>query len=72
VEFDRVLGLGLAEWQPATEQPIPAEIQALAEQRQAARAAKNWAEADALRDQIATAGFDVTDTPTGPELKRRI
>jgi len=70
IEFDRVLGLGLADWQPEAEQPIPAEIQAWAEQRQAARAAKNWAEADALRSQIVAAGYDITDTPTGPELKR--
>ena len=70
VEFDRVLGLGLAEWQPEAAQPIPDGVQALADQRQAARAAKNWAEADSLRDQIATAGYDVIDTPAGPELKR--
>ncbi|MCA9942609.1 MAG: hypothetical protein KC449_03975, partial [Anaerolineales bacterium] len=63
-------GLGLAEWQPEAEQPIPDSVLALAEQRQAARAAKNWAAADALRDQIAAAGYDITDTPSGPELRR--
>ena len=45
---------------------VPAEVQALAEERQAARAAKDWARADELRDQITAAGFTVEDTPTAP------
>lgn len=40
---------------------------ALVEQRQAARTAKNWPEADALRDQIIAAGYEVEDTPEGHE-----
>lgn len=66
-EFDRVLGLGLAAWQPVQEE-IPAEIMALAEQRQQARQAKQWQEADALRDQIAAAGYSIEDTPDGPKI----
>ena len=68
--FDEVLGLRLAEWEPR-EDIIPDEIMALAEQRQAARAAKRWAEADALRDQIHAAGYQVEDTPAGPRLRPR-
>ncbi|MFP5224973.1 MAG: glycosyltransferase [Actinomycetota bacterium] len=48
---------------------IPRQVTELAEQRQAARAAKEFAEADRLRDQIEAAGFIVTDTPEGPELE---
>jgi cysteinyl-tRNA synthetase len=69
--FDRILGLGMAAWQAEAEQPVPADVQALVAQRQQARAAKAWPQADALRDQIAAAGYDVVDTPAGPELKRR-
>ena len=32
----------------------------------AAREAKDWARADAIRDQIKSAGLEVEDTPTGP------
>ena len=66
--FDRVLGLRLAEWQPA-EVDIPVEIQTLAEQRQQARLEKRWADADALRAQITAAGYVVEDTPEGPRVK---
>jgi cysteinyl-tRNA synthetase len=34
--------------------------------RAEARAAKDWARADAIRDTIAAAGIDVEDTPDGP------
>ncbi len=69
--MDKVFGLRLAEWQPATD-AIPDEITQLAQQRQAARAAKNWAEADRLREQIAAAGYDVQDTAVGPHIRRRL
>ena len=36
------------------------------EQRQAARARKDWAAADAVRDRLAAAGIAIEDTPTGP------
>ena len=68
--FDKVLGLGLADWQP-TEETIPAEIMALAEQRTLARTEKRWKDADALRDQITQAGYEIEDTPQGPRVKSR-
>ena len=40
-------------------------IGALLEQRAAARAAKDWASADAIRDTLAATGLKITDTPTG-------
>ncbi len=70
LHFDRVLGLRLADWQP-TEEIVPENILALAQQRQEARAAKRWADADAARKQIAELGYDVEDTPHGPRVKRR-
>src|SRR6266540_2128214 len=47
---------------------VPEDIRRLAEERQAARQARDFAAADALRDRIEEAGFTVTDTPSGPEL----
>ena len=44
---------------------IPAEIQALLEARAAARAAKNWAESDRLRGEIAARGWAVKDAKDG-------
>ncbi len=53
---------------PAAE--VPAELIEMAEARVAAKKAKNFAEADRLRDAIAAAGWIVQDTPTGPKLKK--
>jgi cysteinyl-tRNA synthetase len=68
LQFDRVLGLRLAEWQP--EEPvIPPEIMALVEEREKARSAKQWKDADALREQVRQAGYEIEDTPKGPKLR---
>ena len=70
LEFDKVLGLKLAEWEPAAEM-IPQEIQNLADLRQAARVEKRWQEADELRDQIVAAGYEIEDTAEGPRIRQR-
>jgi cysteinyl-tRNA synthetase len=46
----------------------PAAVVALADQRQAARRAKDFAEADRLRDELRDLGWEVRDGPQGPEL----
>lgn len=48
--------------------PVPPAVQALVEERQSARAAKDWARSDALRDAIAAEGWVVKDTREGPKL----
>lgn len=50
----------------------PDEIWKLGKQRQAARAEKNFALADQLRDEIAEAGWDVIDVADTFELHKRI
>ena len=51
-------------------QPAPPDaVLALAEARQAARTAHDWAEADRLRHEITAAGWTVQDTPDGPVLE---
>ena len=47
----------------------PDSVKALADARIDARAAKDWARSDQLRDQIAAAGFEVVDVAGGYELK---
>jgi cysteinyl-tRNA synthetase len=42
----------------------------LARQRDAARASKDWALADSLRDQLMELGYEVADNPQGTELRR--
>ncbi len=70
LQFDRVLGLRLAEWQPK-EDVIPADIMALVGQRQQARKEKRWKDADALREQVTAAGYEIEDTPQGPKVKSK-
>ena len=52
----------------AAEAGAPAEVAALAEQRAAARAARDFAEADRLRDELRARGWEVRDGPAGAEL----
>lgn len=49
---------------------VPAEMSALLDQRQAARQAKDFKKADAIREQLKSAGWQIEDTPKGPRLKR--
>jgi cysteinyl-tRNA synthetase len=50
------------------EEGAPPEVRELAERRTAAREAKEWAEADRLRDALRQMGWEVRDGPQGPEL----
>ena len=49
----------------------PAELQRLATERDEARAERDFARADELRDRIAAAGWEVRDTSEGGRLVRR-
>ena len=46
------------------------EAQALARERDDARSAKDFARADAIRDQLTAMGFQVMDTPEGTVVHR--
>jgi cysteinyl-tRNA synthetase len=48
----------------------PPEIVALLEARQAARKAKDFKQADALRDELKSKGWVIEDTAKGPKLKK--
>ena len=47
---------------------VPEEAQALARERETARSERDWARADAIRDQLKGLGWDVRDGADGPEL----
>ncbi|MBQ7831016.1 MAG: cysteine--tRNA ligase [Clostridia bacterium] len=49
---------------------IPAEVQAIAEERWAARTNKDWAKSDELRAKLAELGYTVKDSKTGYELTK--
>jgi cysteinyl-tRNA synthetase len=67
--FDDVLGLQLA---AAPERVhVPNAVQSMLEQREMARMARDWSRADALRNEILAAGYDVADSPDGVVLRRR-
>ena len=68
---DTILALDLFA-QPIAETAIaiPADVQALVDQRAAARAAKDWKKSDELRAAIAAAGYAVKDTPKGQEISK--
>ena len=50
------------------EEAAPAEVVELAGRRDAARAARDFAEADRLRDELRARGWEVRDGPDGAEL----
>jgi cysteinyl-tRNA synthetase len=53
------------------DEAAPAEVRALAEQREQARAARDFAASDRLREEIAARGWDVRDGADGFELLPR-
>jgi cysteinyl-tRNA synthetase len=64
-KLDSVLGVGALK-----EVEVPAEITVLVEARQAARKAKDFKRADALRDELKAKGWVIEDTPKGARAKR--
>jgi len=57
--LQQVFGVWTAEPRPALE--IPEDVLAVADERWQARTAKNWAEADRLRDELAAMGWSMKD-----------
>ena len=46
----------------------PADVRELVEQRERARAERDFARADAVREDIRKLGWEVRDSPQGPEV----
>jgi cysteinyl-tRNA synthetase len=76
--MDEVLDIGLSEdvsdgvrsLGVVAADDLPPELQEIIDRREAARIARNWIEADTLRDALALKGYTVEDTPQGPKLTK--
>src|SRR6266851_3029034 len=68
-EWDRVLGLDLA--RAPRREALPDGAAVLLSSREKARAAKDFATSDRLRDELAAMGVAVTDTPDGQRWEVR-
>jgi len=64
-KIDSVLALGRVD-----EAALPAELQALLGERQAARKARDFKRSDAIRDELKAKGWVIEDTPKGARLKK--
>ena len=79
LKFDKVLGLDmknaekyLLEFKHEESEELPEEIKALVEERKQARAEKNWAKSDEIRDRIISLGYSIKDTKDGIIVKKEI
>jgi cysteinyl-tRNA synthetase len=66
-DIDRVLGV-----LPAEADELPADLRKLLVDRVAARAARDWAASDRLRDELAARGIAVEDTRDGQRWRRLV
>lgn len=69
-KFDQVLGLRLDAELPR-QQELPPELAGLLEERNQARANKDWSRSDQLRDELASKGVTVKDTKDGTQWDYR-
>jgi cysteinyl-tRNA synthetase len=67
IDFDRVLGLG---FEKLSEVKIPEEVEILAQEREVARANKDFELSDQLRAKINSLGFEVKDTSDGQKISK--
>lgn len=63
--YEGVRALGVV-----SSEDVPDEVQALIDEREAARIARNWERADALRDEIKLKGYVLEDTAHGPKITK--
>lgn len=83
LDADRVLGFRFATeneslraayraryGEPVSVADLPEEVQLLLKEREDARADKNWARADEIRDQIAEMGYRIKDESTGVQVMK--
>jgi len=64
--FNKVLGII-----PASQSPIPDEVKKLTDEREVFRKDKNFSEADKLRTEIESLGYEIKDTIYGSLIKKK-
>lgn len=69
-DFDRILAVFDVDALKTETVEIPDDVKELVTQRAEAKKAKDFARADALRNQLKNLGWTVKDTPAGPEIKK--
>ncbi len=65
-----ILQIDAEEWFAGEGAMLPDEVESLIEQRNAARAARDFAKADQLRAQLAASGISIEDGPDGTRWRR--
>jgi cysteinyl-tRNA synthetase len=71
LDFDRVFGLSLDAVAEADDGELPEGAAKLLKQRASARAARDYATSDRLREELSAMGVEVRDTPGGQVTTRR-
>lgn len=78
LECDAILGVGLSDdpevgleaLGAVALESLPEDIQSKVLDREAARVARNWEEADRLREAVKLAGYEIKDNPEGPQVTK--
>ena len=72
LDMDSILGLSLDRVEAVQDEVAVADSEALEllARRSEAKKAKDWAQADEIRDRLSRMGYKVVDTPSGPQLER--
>lgn len=69
--IDALLGIAPPEEDATATANNDGAVSELVEARQAAKAARDFAKADALRAEIEALGYELRDTPEGPEVRKK-
>lgn len=70
LSFDEILGIGVKNWKISDSAPTPSKVVELLEQRKEAKANKDWAKSDSLREQIHALGYQVVDDKDGMRVRK--
>jgi cysteinyl-tRNA synthetase len=76
-KVDAILGLGFSDPQQTAklkvleQKDLPTEVQSLVDEREAARAVKDFTKADTLRQEIERKGFELKDAAGGPQITKK-
>lgn len=68
---DGIFGLNIKKSAAAKASSIPHHIQEMVQKREASRKEKRWQEADEIRKTVEKEGFQINDTPSGPQVSKK-